>query len=124
MSPKWYHTFSAWSFVAAVLFGIGVIPINPFPLNVFSAMGGTFHFLYGVTTESWWKLIFVVILFHGLPFLWLKPVLTIPNLLDNLYLPISYLLFMLISNVSIFGVYQSLLNEPNISIRDFVKAHF
>ena len=124
MFVKWYHTFSAWSFLAAVFYGLGINPINPFPLNILSAMGGTFHFLYGCMTETWWKLIVVVILFHGLPFLWLPPVLTIPNLVDNLYLPVAYLIFMLVSNVSIFHVYQVLLHEPTITIQDFVKRHF
>jgi hypothetical protein len=124
MHAKWYHTFSAWAFVAAVLYGIGILPTNPYPFNVLSAMGGTVHFIYGCLTESWWKLIFVVILFHALPFLWLPPVLTMRNFVDNLYLPISYLIFMLVSNMSIFDVYMALLHEPNITLRDFVKTRF
>jgi hypothetical protein len=124
MFVKWYHTFSAWAFVAAVLYGIGIVTVNPYPFNVLSVMGGTVHLLYGLFTESWWKLIFVVVLFHALPFLWLPPVLTIRNFVNNLYLPITYLLFMLFSNVSIYDVYITLLNEPNITLRDFVKTHF
>lgn len=123
MIVKWYHTFSAWSFVAAILYGLGINPINPFPLNILSAMGGIFHFLYGFRTESWWKLIFAAFLFHALPFLWLPPVLTISNVTNNLYLVISYLLFMIISNKNIIHVYKILLSEPTISIQDFLKKH-
>jgi len=123
MFVKWYHTFSAWTFLAAVLYGIGVIPVNPFPFNILSAFGGLFHLTYGCLTESWWKIIFVIVLFHALPFVWLPPVLTFRNFVENLYLPISYLIFMLVSNVSIFDVYILLLNEPTITIKDFLKKH-
>jgi len=122
MLIKWYHTFSAWSFVAAVLYGLGINPINPFPMNVISAVGGTYHFLYGITTEPLWKLIFAVILFHGLPFLWLPPVLTLSNIINNLYLIVFYLLFIFISNVSINDVYKTLFNEPKISIKEFLLS--
>jgi len=121
MIVKWYHTFSAWSFIAAILYGFGINPINPYPLNIMSALGGIFHFLYGFVKESRWKLIFIVILFHSLPFLWLPPVLTISNMMNNLYLIIAYLLFMLISNKNIIQVYKVILNEPSISIQDFLN---
>jgi hypothetical protein len=108
---KFYQIFSVWIFLASVLYGLHLSPMNPFPLLVLAAIVGTVHFIYRFTLDPWWKLA-VIFLIHFLPFLWIRPNMSITTLYQNMGFLLVYLLTMAITSTSILGVYWSLFTKP------------
>ena len=108
---KWYHIFSIWIFLASVLYGLHLSPMNPFPLLVPAALVGTFQFLYRFSIDPWWKLA-VIFLIHFLPFLWIRPNFSSITLYQNTGFLFLYLLTMAVTSTSILDVYWSLFTKP------------
>jgi len=108
---KFYQIFSVWIFLASVLYGLHLSPMNPFPLLVLAAIVGTVHFIYRFTLDPWWKLA-VIFLIHFLPFLWIRPNMSVITLYQNMGFLLVYLLTMAITSTSILDVYWSLFTKP------------
>ena len=108
---KFYQIFSIWIFLASVLYGLHLSPMNPFPLLVPAAIVGAAHFIYRFTLDPWWKLA-VIFLIHFLPLLWVPPDFSLTTLYQNMGFLLVYLVIMTVSGTSILDVYWSLFTKP------------
>jgi len=108
---KFYQIFSVWIFLASVLYGLHLSPMNPFPLLVPAAIVGTAHFIHRFTLDPWWKLA-VIFLIHFLPFLWIPQDLSLNTLYQNMGFLLVYVIVMTVSSTSIVNVYQTLFTKP------------
>ena len=111
MTVKFYHIFSIWIFLASVLYGLHLSPMNPFPLLIPAAFVGTIHLLYRFALDPWWKLA-AIFLIHFLPFLWIRPNVSSITLYQNVGFLLLYLLTMAITRTRILDVYWSLFTKP------------
>ena len=108
---KWYHIFSVWIFLASILYGLHLSPMNPFPLLVPAAIVGTAHLLYRFTLDPWWKLA-AIFTIHFVPFLWIRPTFSVTTLYQNMGFLLLYLVTMAVTNTHILDVYWSLFTKP------------
>ena len=108
---KVYQIFSVWIFLASVLYGLCLSPMNPFPLLVLALIVGTVHFLYRFALDPWWKLM-AIFLIHVLPFLWIRPTFSAITLYQNMGFLLAYVVIMTVSGTSILDVYWSLFTKP------------
>jgi hypothetical protein len=120
MVVKWYMIFSIWIFLASVLYGLRLSPMNTFPLLVLASIVGTLHFLYRFSEDPWWRLIGIVLI-HAIPFLWIRPNLSSITLYQNMGFMVLYIIVMAISGTSIMGVYQTLFTKPPKPFLDAIK---
>jgi putative effector of murein hydrolase LrgA (UPF0299 family) len=111
MTVKFYQIFSVWIFLASIFYGLHLSPMNPFPLLMPAALVGTIHLLYRFALDPWWKLA-AIFLIHFLPFLWIRPNMSIITLYQNMGFLLLYLLTMAITSTSILDVYRSLFTKP------------
>jgi putative effector of murein hydrolase LrgA (UPF0299 family) len=111
MTVKFYHIFSIWIFLASILYGLHVSPMNPFPLLIPAAIVGTLHLLYRFALDPWWKLT-AIFCIHFLPFLWIRPNVSITTLYQNMGFLLLYLVTMAVTSTSILDVYWSLFTKP------------
>jgi hypothetical protein len=123
MIVKWYQIFSVWVFLASILYGLKISPINTFSLNIVSVLPGIYQLAHRYLIDPWWKLLYVILL-HGLPFLWMPIDLSIKTIMNNGIIAAGYYLFMEMTETSVLNVYKTMLHEKPTSFTTFLERRF
>ena len=123
MIVKFYQVFSWWVFIASALYGLGISPINTFPLTLLVLGPGLYQLVKRFRIDPLWKLLYIVLL-HFSAFLWVPFDLSIKTLINNCLVPVAYVIFMELNEYSISEVYHAMLTEKPTTFTQFFKNRF
>jgi len=123
MIVKFYQVFAWWVFIASVLYGLGISPINTFPLILLALGPGLYQLVSRFRIDPLWKKIYTIILYFS-PFLWVPLDLSIKTLINNCIVPVAYIIFMEMNEYDVSEVYHTMLIENPTKLFQFLKNRF
>ena len=117
-----FNFYTHWIIVLSLL--EKYTKINVYPSVIICLIGSTlfsFYFKLKATTNI------ALFTLHLLPFIWTKPILSTTNIIENLYLGITYIVFIAIQEKSIYEIYKEqflfLKKNPDLFTNYFIKGN-